>query len=320
MRIRELLLNTRIVLVAGVALGALVFGTAATHKEKVTKKREMVVIGGDRPAELRFPRGFQEGEQLPLVVVLHGFSLTGEITDILLGAGRLMDKEKFFLLLPQGEEVDGFSTWNSRPVPQDGPPPGWVDDSGYLSALADEAVGYGVDPSRIYFIGYSAGGFMVHRLACDHGSRFAGYASLAGGVGESPEWCPDPEPVSTVVIHGTDDQSVPYEGGRGRLGAEDTAAFWAQVADCRDSFTEIDKVNVTFFEWEIGFREGRIVFDGDWKDLFQFSTRAETDVITHRDCATPVVSQAWRVKGAGHSPIPRLRFFREVWNTLRDTD
>jgi polyhydroxybutyrate depolymerase len=68
-----------------------------------------------------------------------------------------------------------------------------------------------IDPDRIYATGMSNGGTMTYRLACDMSGTFAAIAPVSGGWVGHP-LCEPEEPISVLVIHGTEDQVIPYEG------------------------------------------------------------------------------------------------------------
>src|SRR5690606_902868 len=89
-----------------------------------------------------------------------------------------------------------------------------VPDIGFLRSLVGELAGrYPVDDKRVYVAGFSNGGFMAQRLACDAPGLFAAFASVgAAGYGGQPSICGDSEPVSILFMHGTEDGIVPFTG------------------------------------------------------------------------------------------------------------
>ena len=68
-----------------------------------------------------------------------------------------------------------------------------------------------VDPDRIYATGMSNGGTMTYRLGCDMSDVFAAVAPVSGGHVAHP-LCQPERPISILVIHGTEDPIIPYEG------------------------------------------------------------------------------------------------------------
>src|SRR5260221_19774 len=78
-----------------------------------------------------------------------------------------------------------------------------VDDVAYASAIIDDVESkYSVDRKRIYLLGHSNGGFMVHRLACDLSSRVAAVVSLAGMTWDDAGKCAPTDRVSVLQMHG----------------------------------------------------------------------------------------------------------------------
>lgn len=73
---------------------------------------------------------------------------------------------------------------------------------------------YNVDHDRVYAIGYSNGGGMVANLGCRVPYRFAGLV-LVSGAYYSPifDGC-SREGVAVMTVHGTNDGTVPYDGGK----------------------------------------------------------------------------------------------------------
>ena len=89
-----------------------------------------------------------------------------------------------------------------------------IDDVGYISDLIEEAKQtYNVDPNRVYLMGHSNGGFLSFRLGCEAAPLFTAMMSLAGGTYWDPADCePGTPPVSVLIVHGTADDTIPYDG------------------------------------------------------------------------------------------------------------
>ena len=192
-----------------------------------------------RPYKLFVPAAREAGP-LALVIYLHGFGASAER---LLGALDVVSvaRERGVVLAVPDGSVDGRGRrfWNAGPACCDFDGTG-VDDVAYLDALIDDvAARQPVDAKRVYVVGYSNGGFMAHRLACERGARLAAIVSLSG-AGPSPQTCQPSAPVSVLQVHGDADRAVSYGGGRvlGLAGpaphpsALDTVAAWAARDGC----------------------------------------------------------------------------------------
>jgi polyhydroxybutyrate depolymerase len=86
-----------------------------------------------------------------------------------------------------------------------------VDDVGFLRALIEKIeLDYAVDPKCVYLTGISNGGMMTYRAACELSDKIAAIAPVEGAQNVE---CRPSSPVSVIVLHGTADHLVPFEGG-----------------------------------------------------------------------------------------------------------
>ena len=107
-----------------------------------------------------------------------------------------------------------------------------TDDVGFTQAMLDKLKhDYRIDARRVYATGLSRGGFFALRLAAELPQHFAAVASVGAPM-------PEPvvahhgqqEKVGMLLIHGTADQVVLYEGKTGSyLSADETLRYWAKV-------------------------------------------------------------------------------------------
>ncbi|MDY6942969.1 MAG: PHB depolymerase family esterase [Pseudomonadota bacterium] len=186
-----------------------------------------------RSFELHLPPDW-DNEPIPLVVSIHGATLSVGMYRKQAGLDRLADKHRFMVLYPYGTRMAGLRLWNA------GTCCGWPqvtqqDDVGFiLSALAQVKRFFPVDTSRVYVTGMSNGAMMTYRLALEAPEQFAAIAAVAGNMA-SNEFSPS-RPISIMHIQSYDDPLLPYRG-RANLplpiqsGAE-TLKLWAQYADC----------------------------------------------------------------------------------------
>ena len=100
----------------------------------------------------------------PLLVMLHPLATTNVEMANLTRVGRLAADDGAIVVLPQGEN----DTWNDELLAS-GP-----DDLGFISTLIGNiAQQYQTDPSRVYVMGFSEGGFMTETLVCNLSSTIA---------------------------------------------------------------------------------------------------------------------------------------------------
>lgn len=176
----------------------------------------------------------------PLVLVLHGRFGNGESMRRSTRFNAVAEREGFIVAYPDGLDAE----WNYvRGIPGY---PNTHDDVAFLIALVDEiAATHEVDLSRVYVTGFSNGGFMAQRIACENPTHFAAFASVAAaGFGGMTGVCMETgsEKAPMLLINGTEDTNVPWEGtGVTRDGrtvyvtypVPDTLGYWAEFNGCQ---------------------------------------------------------------------------------------
>lgn len=182
-------------------------------------------------------------ESAPLLLVLHGGGGDTSSMERLTGGGfnRLADAEGFIVAYPGGYEnhwndgrqgVDAWSTITQN-----------IDDVGFLDALIDHlSTAYPIDADRVYATGFSNGGMMSFRLACENPGRYAAFAPVGSLPAVSfAETCQPAQPAPMLIIIGDADPLVPWDGGTVRLfrqqlgevlSAEMTFALWRDRLGC----------------------------------------------------------------------------------------
>lgn len=187
------------------------------------------------------PPSYDPAAPLPLVMVLHGRTGTGASTAYVYDMDRVASREGFIVVYPDGTHVEGTEAgreWNYLyGIPGYGKI--GLDDVNFLSILVDDlARDLNIDQDRLYVTGYSNGGFMAQRLACSAPQRWAAFSSISGTLDAGLiNICKGQPPVPMLMIHGTLDQIVPWNGliygGQIALySAPDTAVFWAAHDEC----------------------------------------------------------------------------------------
>ncbi|MBK9457533.1 MAG: hypothetical protein IPO24_19130 [Bacteroidetes bacterium] len=132
----------------------------------------------------------------------------------------------------------GIRYWNIFGAPGTG-----VDDVAFLSALIDSLdAEYNIDLNRVYSTGMSNGGFMSHALACELSNRIAAIASVTGSIDKDRMPFCDPQHNTPVMqIHGTADETVPYDGNFEFLPVDSVVSYWVKQNHCdaTPEFTEV---------------------------------------------------------------------------------
>jgi polyhydroxybutyrate depolymerase len=253
-----------------------------------------IQVGGDRPATLYVPDAYRAGTPAPLLVMLHGYSVSGLVEDIYLGLRAVAAAKGFLYVHPDGTvDASGKRFWNAT----DGCCDEFgshVDDVAYLTALVAEiGAKVDVDPKRVYFVGHSNGGFMSHRMACDRAGLVAAIGSLAGAEWLDASKCKPSEPVAALEIHGDADADVLYGGDPTYPSAPTTVKDWATLDGC------------------VG---GPV--DGGTLDLDEGLPGAETAVSRYTGCKPDGAAELWTIHGGTHLPSFGPAFLEELTSFL----
>ena len=203
-RIRTVTTAVRAALAAAVvAVGVFALPVSAGHSADVP-----VVHGGElRSYRLYVPGSLEAGRRVPLLLVLHGLGGSGVGMARTTSLDALAEREGFVVAYPDGL----WRSWNAGTCCGDASAAG-VDDVGFLARIvSDLTLTLPLDPARVYAAGFSNGGMMALRAACERPDVFAAVASVTGTL-EAP--CAPARPVSVLQVAGGRDGTVPYRGLR----------------------------------------------------------------------------------------------------------
>ena len=257
-------------------------------------------IGESRPATLVLPAGHDPQSPLPLLLAFHGFSGYASMMDEFFEIPSRVNTKGFALILADGTlDDDGNRFWNATGLCC-GRTETTPDDVAYISGLVKEAKTFATI-DRTYSMGYSNGGFMSYRLACESLPGLAGIASIAGSSFDDPARCDGATPVSVLQVHGDEDEVIKIDGGSNPdLGpgshpaASELVARWAQRAGCDMPAESLPAIGVS--------RSG---------------SGTETTIRRYRDgCLDGVTVEFWTVAGASHYIIAKDDFIDRVLDWL----
>jgi polyhydroxybutyrate depolymerase len=186
----------------------------------------------DRDFILHVPKAFDGKTPLPVIFALHGGGGRKEgFGPITCPEGdetnancltNVANERGFVLVYPDGTESSlNLRTWGASEKKA-----GFqcvhaceenVDDIAYLKTLMDHVAKLvPVDPKRIFVTGFSNGGEMTYRVACELSDRVAAVAPVGGGnMIALTGTCAPSRPTPLLHIHGKSDPCYPLEGGVG---------------------------------------------------------------------------------------------------------
>lgn len=151
----------------------------------------------------------------PVILAFHGSGGSGARLRGFMGGTleRLAEQRGFIAVYPEGFE----GNWNGcrAPAPSSANRLG-IDDVGFVRALVAWLTReLGVDPARVYAVGFSGGGHMAYRLALEIPEVIPAIAAIAASlpVEDELDCQPSGRPVSVMIVNGTADPVSPYGGG-----------------------------------------------------------------------------------------------------------
>lgn len=234
------------------AAGLLGLSLAACHsmpQPPAHTRRITTEVGGlQRTYLVHTPPGLQQ--RRPVVIMYHGYGGTAAQAMRQTGLAAKADAAGFIAAFPNGSRPHpGWSAgfWTNRQSWNDGSgrfPSGEanVDDVAFTRAMMEELVSrFGVDPRRVYLVGFSNGSSMALRAAAAMPCRFAAVATVASAGLRVPMPAHLDCPVSLLSVQGDADPLDPLEGGdvtilgkteRDKPSIRTTVSRWAHNLGC----------------------------------------------------------------------------------------
>ncbi|NBB89106.1 MAG: T9SS type A sorting domain-containing protein [Bacteroidetes bacterium] len=277
-------------------------GLAAHAQQNVLDSLEHQ--GFQRKYIVHIPPDYTEGNATPLVLTLHGGS--GNFLNVqgFTQMNPISNQFGFISVYPQGyaeSPIGGFTWADGRGTVADRSN---IDDVGFIVKLIDTlAADFSIDKDKVYICGFSNGGFMTQRLACEKPEPFAAIGSLGCSMDTNLiQTCNPNQAVPMAFFSGTADPEVPYTGGAMNnptvtpIVAVDTAVqFWVANNNCQQ---EQPVVNI----------HDTVPGDSSTVELFKYT-----------DCDCNADFYFYKIINGGHTwpgvPLPQLP---QLGNTNED--
>jgi polyhydroxybutyrate depolymerase len=187
-----------------------------------------------RTVEVHVPSSYDPTQPTAFVINFHGYTSNGMQQAGLTGFSTKADANNFVVAYPEG--TGNPTSFNAGACCGDAAM-NMVDDIGFTSAIIDTANDkLCVDAKRVFVTGFSNGGFMAHRIACELADRVAAIAPVSGLLGIPADQCRPARAIAVLDFHGQMDNTVPYNGStqNGWPSAPDTFMGWAMRDHCTD--------------------------------------------------------------------------------------
>lgn len=189
---------------------------SAVFPDGKTLHRSIPSDGQTREYILYLPESYDGKTEVPLIMVFHGGGGNSQQAMEYHQWNPLADRHGFIVCYPNaidkhwndGRDSTVFREQDSK-----------VDDVAFVKKLLDNLYSeYRIDTNRVFSSGASNGGMFSQRLAIDCADRFAAIAPLISSIPEAMASRFQPcRPVSVLMINGTADPFVPYQGGDVRV-------------------------------------------------------------------------------------------------------
>lgn len=197
-------------------VGLLLCIALAAHSAAQNRNRTIWVDGLQRDYIIHLPPAYDGLQKLPLIFALHGGGGTAKSTVDFYQLEPLADTNHFIVVYPDAiKKAWQFPGMATRVKNADAS----VNDTKFLSVLLDTLLAqYKVDEKEVFCTGISRGAMFSYYLAAALNSRIAAIAAVCGGISEAmlPNYSFQ-KPVPVLMINGTSDPLVDYNGGFGKM-------------------------------------------------------------------------------------------------------
>ncbi len=235
--------------------------------------RNATVAGLDRLYHVYLPQAASPTTPMPLVIVHHGYTMSGEKMHEITDYEAIADAEGIAVAFPDGQGgADSLGApWNVGsnvcPTFAGNPPIATGDDFALLDHIkADISEDQCLDAEHIYATGFSMGGYFSHHIGCMR-SDFRAVAPHSGGTHALDSCANARRPI--IIFHGASDPLVPAgcndPNANPVIGVTPAADAWAEKNGCSLTTTSRAVTGGTCFHYEGCPADGQVelcTFDG----------------------------------------------------------
>jgi cellulose 1,4-beta-cellobiosidase len=204
-------------------------GCGANKLNPGDASRSLNIGGKQRSYALHIPKSYNGKTALPLIIDYHGYGGNG--AGHRGGSGFANQSESSGFIAAYPDAVNG--AWNYKRDTGE-------QDMAFTRAIIDDLASQGcIDKSRVYAAGFSMGGGMSYRVACQAADVFAAVVSSSFDFYRGQQ-CNPARPISVLSFRGDADGLAIYGGSAGFddapfVGAKETLRLMAAVDHCSGS-------------------------------------------------------------------------------------
>jgi polyhydroxybutyrate depolymerase len=197
--------------------------------------------GKNRQFDIYVPYGLVDDEIHPAIFTFHGYASNPSKIANLANTVPYAESYKWYAIFPKGSGFilsfngAGCCAGNTQ------------DDVGFArNIIAWLEENTCVDTAKVFSTGFSNGGFMTHRLACEASDVFAAFAPHSGLIEKTfAPTCSPQYSRPILALHGTADGVVPFFGNGNWNSFSEVMDFWTQEEGCTDEAAEIFRTDST---------------------------------------------------------------------------
>ncbi|MCO5234549.1 MAG: T9SS type A sorting domain-containing protein [Chitinophagales bacterium] len=193
------------------------------------------IDGVTRDFRVYLPQNYSPDQSYSLVIGIHGLgdNMTN-FANAFWEFKEIADSQNIILAFPQGTDNLILGTgWNAAAGNLGIYPSEQYNDVGFIDSLTDKMQReYPIIKEKTYLFGFSNGGFMVQRMACQSNERYAAIASIAGTIGNKVYDCNPSRTLPILHFHGTADLNVGYTINLFGINVDELLKKWQKINGC----------------------------------------------------------------------------------------
>jgi polyhydroxybutyrate depolymerase len=191
---------------------------------------------------VHLPPGFNAAQKLPVIFALHGGGGTAKGAVPFYNLESLADKNNFIIVYPNAIKKAWFIPGMTTRVKDADTA---VDDLHFMNVLLDTIIAhYKVDDKKVFLTGISRGAMFSYYLADAMNARITAIAPVCGGISQTiMKNYFFQKTIPVLMINGTDDPLVKYNGGYGILNKRNEGNEDADVVPAEELLRKIVALN-----------------------------------------------------------------------------